>query len=165
MSQYKLDVGCERLHLNRRQHPVANQAPNMMLIEVRRPGSIRGESRTSYCSGMEAFVTYKLLTYRDASGPRSGIVLGDNVHDVSRLLQKPTYVSVRDILDDWEAAASLLDEVAAESHPDGFSLSDLELLPPVLYPGAIYCAGPTTAITLITWPGGSTSRLNLIPMS
>ena len=63
------------------------------------------------------------------------------MHDVSRLLQKPTYVSVRDILDDWEAAALLLDQVAAEIHPDGFSLSDLELLPPVLYPGAIYCAG------------------------
>ena len=86
-------------------------------------------------------MTYKLLTYRDASGPRSGILLGDNVHDVSRLLRKPAYASVRDILDDWEAAVLLLDEVAAESHPDGFSLSDLELLPPVLYPGAIYCAG------------------------
>src|SRR5471030_2951178 len=90
---------------------------------------------------METFVTYRLVTYRDAFGTRSGIVLGDNVHDVARLLQKPAYASVRGILDDWEAAVLLLTEAAGENHADAVSLSGLELLPPVVYPGAIYCAG------------------------
>ena len=86
-------------------------------------------------------MTYRLVTYRDASGTRSGIVLGDNVHDVVRLLQKPAYASVRGILDDWEAAVYLLAEAAGENHADAVSLSGLELLPPIVYPGAIYCAG------------------------
>jgi 2-keto-4-pentenoate hydratase/2-oxohepta-3-ene-1,7-dioic acid hydratase in catechol pathway len=86
-------------------------------------------------------VTYRLLTYRDASGPRSGIMIGDGVYDVARLLQKPAYGSVRGILDDWEAADLLLADAAAGEHRDGFSLSGLELLSPVVYPGAIYCAG------------------------
>ena len=86
-------------------------------------------------------MTYRLVTYRDAFGTRSGIVLGDNVHDVARLLQKPAYASVRGILDDWEAAVLLLTEAAGENHADAVSLSGLELLPPIVYPGAIYCAG------------------------
>ena len=86
-------------------------------------------------------MTYRLVTYRDASGTRSGIVLGDNVHDVARLLQKPAYASVRGILDDWDAAVLLLTEAAGENHADAVSLSGLELLPPIVYPGAIYCAG------------------------
>ena len=36
---------------------------------------------------------------------------------------------------------------------------------PFSIPARFIAQGPTTAITLITWPGGSTSRLNLIPMS
>lgn len=84
---------------------------------------------------------YRLLTYHDPAGPRSGIVIGDQAHDVARLLARPAYAAVRRILDDWDVAAPLLDR-AIESAPDkGQPLASLTLLAPVHYPGAIYCAG------------------------
>ena len=90
---------------------------------------------------MENLVAYSLVTYRNPSGPRSGLVIGDDVYDIGELLQKSAYVSVRGILDDWEVAAPQLTDAAATDHANAFPLSELELLPPVAYPGAIYCAG------------------------
>jgi 2-keto-4-pentenoate hydratase/2-oxohepta-3-ene-1,7-dioic acid hydratase in catechol pathway len=86
-------------------------------------------------------MSYRLLTYDDESGPRSGIVVASSVHDVARLLNVPAYGSVRGILDDWAIAAPLLAEVSASAKTNGRALDSVELLSPVLYPGAIYCAG------------------------
>ena len=86
-------------------------------------------------------MTYKLLTYQDRSGPRSGILVGTTVHDAAKVLGQPAYASVRAILDDWQAASANLAKAAEGNLTDGIALAGLELLPPVRYPGAIYCAG------------------------
>jgi 2-keto-4-pentenoate hydratase/2-oxohepta-3-ene-1,7-dioic acid hydratase in catechol pathway len=85
--------------------------------------------------------SYRLLTYRDASGPRSGIAVDDTLHDVATLLDAPVYTSVRALLDDWPNAAPLLTEAAKRVGATGRHVESVELLPPVFYPGAIYCAG------------------------
>lgn len=87
-------------------------------------------------------MTYKLLTYLDASGPRAGVLVGARVHDVATSLRRSTYLSVRGILDDWaNASVTIASAAASLSADDGLALADLELLPPIVYPGAIYCAG------------------------
>ena len=86
-------------------------------------------------------MTYKLLTYQDRSGPRSGILVDTTVYDAAKVLGQPAYASMRAILDDWQTAGASLAKAADGKLTDGIALSGLELLPPVLYPGAIYCAG------------------------
>ena len=52
---------------------------------------------------------YKLATYQSAQGPRAGAVIGDLVYDVAALTGQPKYVSVLDVLNDWDNAHKLLD--------------------------------------------------------
>lgn len=84
---------------------------------------------------------YRLLTYRDASGPRSGIAFGDSVYDLATLLDEPAYATMRGLLDAWETAAPRLAEARPGDSAHAMPLASLDLLPPVMYPGAIYCAG------------------------
>jgi 2-keto-4-pentenoate hydratase/2-oxohepta-3-ene-1,7-dioic acid hydratase in catechol pathway len=86
-------------------------------------------------------MTYRLLTYRDTTGPRAGIVLDRKVFDLAELSGKTAYASVRAVLDDWENATRLLTGLEPGAAVPSLSLSSLQLLPPVLYPGVIYCAG------------------------
>jgi 2-keto-4-pentenoate hydratase/2-oxohepta-3-ene-1,7-dioic acid hydratase in catechol pathway len=86
-------------------------------------------------------MSYRLLTYHHATGPRSGMMVGDHVHDIAEVLQRPDYVSMRAILDDWGNAEPLLARAAAKKPTNGVALKGLQLLPPITYPGAIYCAG------------------------
>jgi 2-keto-4-pentenoate hydratase/2-oxohepta-3-ene-1,7-dioic acid hydratase in catechol pathway len=86
-------------------------------------------------------MTYRLITFRAPSGPRAGIVLGDAAYDLAELSGKPAYASVRAVLDDWNNVSETLSSLAVKPGKTGASLNTLELLPPVLHPGAIYCAG------------------------
>jgi 2-keto-4-pentenoate hydratase/2-oxohepta-3-ene-1,7-dioic acid hydratase in catechol pathway len=86
-------------------------------------------------------MSYRLLTYRDAAGPRAGIAFEDTVYDLAELSGKPTYASVRGLLDDWANAATLLAALQPKGAIRSRQLSSLELLPPIVYPGVIYCAG------------------------
>jgi 2-keto-4-pentenoate hydratase/2-oxohepta-3-ene-1,7-dioic acid hydratase in catechol pathway len=88
-------------------------------------------------------MTYKLLTYRYRSHaePRCGILVGDTVHDTAEILDEVSYVSVRSVLDDWSAASGRLAKAATGKLGTGMRLADVRLEAPVLYPGAIYCAG------------------------
>lgn len=90
-------------------------------------------------------MSYKLLTYRaDQAGPRAGILVGDQVYDVAALTDVSAYAAVLDILNDWEAASAVLKAAAKkveEQKLAGIPLARVELLAPILYPGAIYCAG------------------------
>jgi 2-keto-4-pentenoate hydratase/2-oxohepta-3-ene-1,7-dioic acid hydratase in catechol pathway len=85
--------------------------------------------------------TIRLLTYRDESGPRAGVAINGQVHDVARSLDVAAYASVRGILEDWEKAEPLLQQIAEQPGQEPMPLDQLELLPPVFHPGAIYCAG------------------------
>ena len=86
-------------------------------------------------------MSYRLLTYRADMGPRSGLAVDGQIYDVAENLGRPEFVTTRAILDDWQAVAPLLDVAALEKRLPGPLLQEAALLPPVAYPGAIYCAG------------------------
>ena len=97
--------------------------------------------------------SYRLATYVDPGGvPRAGIVVGDRVIDAAAALERQGAAmlakvpSVLALLDTWEDAHPRLQAIAsAERRESGtfeaHRLSSVRLLAPVLYPGAIFCAG------------------------
>jgi len=81
---------------------------------------------------------YRLVSYAGAQGkPRAGILVQGRVIAAENILGHPT--SVIDILRDWDAAHARLAQASAGRN--GFPLSDTRLLAPILYPGALFCAG------------------------
>jgi 2-keto-4-pentenoate hydratase/2-oxohepta-3-ene-1,7-dioic acid hydratase in catechol pathway len=86
---------------------------------------------------------YKLVTYRAPEGPRAGLVIGDVVFDVAAATGHPTYVTVLDLLRDWDRAQHVLREAAdaAQGRAAGQPLSATRLLAPVPNPSGIFCAG------------------------
>jgi len=84
---------------------------------------------------------YKLATVETAQGPRAAAVIGDAVYDVAALTGNASYVSVQNVLDDWDNAHRALD--AASKSPKGAStpLAQVKLLAPLPRPPVIYCAG------------------------
>jgi 2-keto-4-pentenoate hydratase/2-oxohepta-3-ene-1,7-dioic acid hydratase in catechol pathway len=90
--------------------------------------------------------SYRLLTYAADSGPRPGLLVGDRVFDLESL--KPAFAagSVKEVLQNWEAARpalkALAEKLSAGSVPGARSrpLADARLLAPILYPGGLFCA-------------------------
>ena len=88
--------------------------------------------------------SYKLVTYQSEKGARAGIVVDDRVFDAAALAGRSDYASMLSILDDWPSAErTLRNAVAGAAHSKLRSepVADKRLLPPVMYPSAIYCAG------------------------
>jgi 2-keto-4-pentenoate hydratase/2-oxohepta-3-ene-1,7-dioic acid hydratase in catechol pathway len=85
---------------------------------------------------------YRLLSYRDAKGePQAGMLVGDLVYPVAPLLgDVANSHSVIGLLKAWDRVHPRLDAAAAKAK-GGKPLADVTLLAPVLYPGALYCAG------------------------
>jgi 2-keto-4-pentenoate hydratase/2-oxohepta-3-ene-1,7-dioic acid hydratase in catechol pathway len=93
---------------------------------------------------------YQLLTYLDAGGaPVAGLRIGSSVYPIEQALsnltgQKSTVHSVLDVLEAWDRHAGLLREAAQlviDQRIPGENLENFRLHAPLLYPGAIYCAG------------------------
>ena len=64
--------------------------------------------------------------------------------------------SVLGLLRDWDAAHPRLDTAAKNVDPKGgFAFSDLQLLAPILYPGALFCAGAITGAPISWLLGGN----------
>src|ERR1700754_1182162 len=86
---------------------------------------------------------YRLLTYRGSNGlARAGILVGERVHEASPLLAGVADASfVIGILRAWDKAHPQLDAAAAKLGSAGEALESVELLAPILYPGAMFCAG------------------------
>jgi 2-keto-4-pentenoate hydratase/2-oxohepta-3-ene-1,7-dioic acid hydratase in catechol pathway len=91
----------------------------------------------------EHAMTYHLLSYEAGGTGRAGIEIGDTVWDAAELTGNSGYVSVIDVLDDWDAADQNLAAIAStQKRPaGGRPLSSVTLLAPVLYPGQIFAAG------------------------
>lgn len=85
---------------------------------------------------------YRLVSYRVANGDaQAGMLVGDLVYPVAPLLTDiPNASSVMGVLKAWGTAHPRL-AAAAEKASGGMPLKDIALLAPVLYPGALYCAG------------------------
>ena len=91
-------------------------------------------------------MSYKLLSYAVGRGARAGLLVGDTVYDVARTTGVSTYMRVLDVLEDWSRAQRSLARTASrlaagKSRAKGMPLARARLLAPVLYPGAIFCAG------------------------
>ena len=81
--------------------------------------------------------SYRLATYAASDGkPRACIVVDERVVDVAP--------SVLEVLRSWPEFATKLPELARSARRKGAtapSLSSVQLLAPILYPGTIFCAG------------------------
>jgi 2-keto-4-pentenoate hydratase/2-oxohepta-3-ene-1,7-dioic acid hydratase in catechol pathway len=97
--------------------------------------------------------SYRLATYADSRGsPRAGVIVGDRVIDAAAALERQGAAvtnevsSVLALLEAWGDVHPRLQAIArAERRESGTfearKLPDVRLLAPVLYPGAIFCAG------------------------
>jgi 2-keto-4-pentenoate hydratase/2-oxohepta-3-ene-1,7-dioic acid hydratase in catechol pathway len=98
--------------------------------------------------------TYRLASYADANdAPRAGIIVDDWMIDVSDALQRTGHAalaaagaSVLGVLGYWSDMHPHLQGIArsarrGEGRVTTAPLSAAQLLPPVLYPGTIFCAG------------------------
>ena len=87
-----------------------------------------------------------LLSFQDGTQARAGMLAGGSVYDIARETGEVGFATTVGILNDWQRAEPLLQTAAAgivagkEKQP-GVALSEVKLLAPLLYPGAIYCAG------------------------
>jgi 2-keto-4-pentenoate hydratase/2-oxohepta-3-ene-1,7-dioic acid hydratase in catechol pathway len=86
-------------------------------------------------------MSYKLVTFESADGPRAGMVVNDRVYDIAALTGRPAYATMLGVLADWPAADKLLRAVAGKPDAAGLPLAQTKLLAPLPRPGAIYCAG------------------------
>ena len=84
---------------------------------------------------------YALATYESDAGPRAAVVIGQRLYDAASLADRAQYASVLAILAEWDDAAPWLESLAATPPSGGEALAAATLHAPVLYPGAIYCAG------------------------
>jgi 2-keto-4-pentenoate hydratase/2-oxohepta-3-ene-1,7-dioic acid hydratase in catechol pathway len=85
----------------------------------------------------------KLVTYQSPQGARAGFVAGETIFDVAAATGRPGYVSMLDLLRDWDTALRLVRDAAktAGGKSGGLPLKSTKLLAPVASPGGIFCAG------------------------
>ena len=91
----------------------------------------------------QARAGYKLVSYRVSGNARAGVVVNGAVFGAAELTGRPSHATMLDLLTDWESAVPLLEKAIAQnpSTACGAPVEKIELLPPVLYPSAIFCAG------------------------
>jgi 2-keto-4-pentenoate hydratase/2-oxohepta-3-ene-1,7-dioic acid hydratase in catechol pathway len=88
---------------------------------------------------------YRLLTFEGKDGkPHAGVLAGEKVYSAARVLAGAPQVdagSVLAVLQQWESARNALDDAVGALRDGGIPLASVRLLPPLLYPPAIFCAG------------------------
>jgi 2-keto-4-pentenoate hydratase/2-oxohepta-3-ene-1,7-dioic acid hydratase in catechol pathway len=89
---------------------------------------------------------YRLVSYADAGSPRAGVLVGDRIVPAALLLRGRNDIdtsSVLGLLRNWDAAHRGLHDATANglAPGDGVLLAQAKLLAPILYPGALFCAG------------------------
>jgi 2-keto-4-pentenoate hydratase/2-oxohepta-3-ene-1,7-dioic acid hydratase in catechol pathway len=89
---------------------------------------------------------YKLLSFRAGQGSRAGVLIGDTVYDAAKVTGVAAHASVLGVLEDWSRARRLLAQgskriASGKTRGKGVPVARTRLLAPVLYPGAVYCAG------------------------
>jgi 2-keto-4-pentenoate hydratase/2-oxohepta-3-ene-1,7-dioic acid hydratase in catechol pathway len=86
-------------------------------------------------------MTYYLLSYEHRGLPRAGLLVNHCVYDLADVTGHREWHSIIDMLKDWEEAQAVIAGSIGTLRSDGIALDSVKLLAPVLYPGAIYCAG------------------------
>lgn len=82
---------------------------------------------------------YRLLSYRQGNAARAGVLVGDTVFDLAEAADRPAWARMTEVLREWDAVTAFCEALGAL--PGGRKLADCQLAAPILYPGAIYCAG------------------------
>jgi 2-keto-4-pentenoate hydratase/2-oxohepta-3-ene-1,7-dioic acid hydratase in catechol pathway len=94
----------------------------------------------------------KLISYSvRGDAPRAGLVVDQDVHDVGALLGEPPRGWIH-WLDRWDAVRGPLEDELTRAAP-GHRLDEVRLHAPLLYPGALYCAGANYADHLLEMTG------------
>src|SRR5476651_2629010 len=86
-------------------------------------------------------MTYYLLSYEYRGLPRAGLLVNQCVYDLADVTGRREWHSIIDMLHDWAEAQAVIAGLVDTLPGEGIALDDVRLLAPVLYPGAIYCAG------------------------
>lgn len=90
--------------------------------------------------------SFRLATYKSDNGPRAGLLVGERAYDLAEVTGRPQLSSVLQVLEDWAVNEALLRDVAETAAPgEGRPISEVQLLAPLLYPPAVYCAGANYA--------------------
>jgi len=89
---------------------------------------------------------YRLVSYTNgASAPIAGVLVGERIVPAATLLNGVNGIdatSVLGLLRNWDRAHAALHAAAQNVQPkDGIALAQAKLLAPILYPGALFCAG------------------------
>lgn len=95
-------------------------------------------------------MSYRLLSYQTGREARAGVLVGGSVYDAARVTGEPAWSSVLALLESWSVAKRRLAQAAkaiarGERRARGVPVARVRLLAPVLYPGAIFCAGANYA--------------------
>ena len=87
--------------------------------------------------------SFRLLNYLGNDGPRAGILAGGaDIIDLREALpEKAWCVSTLAVLNAWDEALPALHALANKPLAKPVPLASVKLLPPILYPPAIYCTG------------------------
>lgn len=89
--------------------------------------------------------TYRLVTYENDGTPQTGIVIDEMIHGLEAELAAKGQTfrahAMYALVQSWEVAAPILNEIADEPTTGGTPLVSANLAAPMPHPGAIYCAG------------------------
>jgi 2,4-didehydro-3-deoxy-L-rhamnonate hydrolase len=118
-------------------------------------------------------VSAQLATYMDARGePRAALQIDGHIYDWASALERFDPVcherlsrasSVLGLLQHWDVAARVLDELADKIYTLDIaprSGPDTQLLAPVLYPPAVFCSGPNYTCHLAEMTGGQRTDID-----
>jgi 2-keto-4-pentenoate hydratase/2-oxohepta-3-ene-1,7-dioic acid hydratase in catechol pathway len=91
-------------------------------------------------------MSYKLLTYQSGRDARAGVLIDGTVYDAAKLTGESAHATVLGVLERWSAAHRQIGQAAKQvaagkRRAKGTALGRVKLLAPVMYPGAIFCAG------------------------
>ena len=87
---------------------------------------------------------YRLLSYADGGKAKAGVLIGERIVPATKLLigVDVDATSVLGLLRAWETVHPRLHDAAMKSKADdGMPLTQAKLDAPILYPGALFCAG------------------------
>ena len=87
---------------------------------------------------------YRLVSYAHGGAAQAGVLVGDRVVPAATLLPGDGIdaSSALGLLRSWDTSHARLAAAAQTVKPrDGVAVADVKLLAPILYPGALYCAG------------------------
>ena len=89
-------------------------------------------------------IGYRLVSYAGAAGqPAAGVLIGGKVTPAEAVLSQPgDPTSVIAMLRSWDSVHARLQAATEGSGaPPGTPIDQVKLLAPILYPGALFCAG------------------------